>query len=218
MTRRLAAAMTALVLAATSCGVPLDAQPEVIASEDLPRSLQPGLVDTTTSSTLPILESEIVTIYLIDPADGNARLVPVDRQVPQGGSRTDVEEATLQHLLAGPSNEEQLEDNLTTLVIPSGDDPISVVGIQHPAPEQIAVVLSEPPALEGSDRVAAFAQIVFTLTQFPDTNSVLFLVRNSEGEDTVIPVKTDTEEGDVTRPVGRQDYSTLQPEPGTGDI
>lgn len=215
--RRVVGSVTVLLLVATGCGVPLDAQPEVIAAEDLPRTLQPGLVDSTTTTTLPIRESDVVTIYLVDPADGNARLVPVTRQVPQAISRTDVEVATLQHLFEGPSNQEQLEDNLTTFVIPSGDDPISVVDIQHPADDQVAVVLSEPPALEGGDRVAAFAQIVFTLTQFPSTNTVSFLVRNSDGEDTIIPVKTDTEEGDVTRPVGRQDYSTLQPEPLADD-
>jgi len=204
-----AASICLLLLAA--CGIPLDDEPQLIASEDLPRSLQPNAPDDTTAPTLPIRDSEVVTIYLVDPAEGDARLVPVVRQVAEGGTPADVEQATLQLLLNGPSSEEQLEQNLTTLLLPSGDVPITLISIDHPVPEQASVVLSDTLGIEGGDRVAAFAQIVFTLTESPQTSSVRFLVRNQNGEDEFIPVKTDTEEGDVTRAVNREDYLTLLP-------
>ena len=204
-----AASICSLLLAA--CGIPLDDEPQIIASEDLPRSIQPNVPDDTSAPTLPIRDSEVVTIYLVDPAEGDAGLVPVVRQVPEGGAAAEVEQATLQLLLDGPSSDEQLEQNLTTLLLPSGDAPIGLISIDHPVPGQASIVLSDTLGIEGGDRVAAFAQIVFTLTEFPQTSSVRFLVRSQDGEDEFIPVKTDTEEGDVTRAVNRDDYLTLLP-------
>ena len=101
--------------------------------------------------------------------------------------------------------------NLSTRVIPAGDEPITVLGKSSPIEGQLVIVLSEAPAIQGQDRTVAFAQIVFTLTEIDGIDRVRFLVRNEEGVDVDIPVKTDTDEGDVTRAVGREDYSTLRP-------
>lgn len=205
--RRLLAALLLVSLVSVSCGVPLDNQPEVIASEDLPRSLQPDTATSTAVTSLPPQESVSVAIYLVDPADGTPRLVPVNRQVPQGGTRTETERATLELLFAGPTAE---ESDLTNFVIPAApDEPITIVDLQHPTPGQVDLVLSESSVIEGGDRVTSFAQIVYTLTNFPNTSMVSFLVLNSDGVPQAIPVRTDTEEGDVTRPVGRDDYATF---------
>jgi len=214
--RGLAAALATLALAAVSCGIPLDEQPEVIAVGDLPSTLQPPeATSSTTTTTLPPQLTEDVTIYLVDPADGNPTLVAVTRQVPIVDGGIELERLALEQLLAGPTSEEQLEDNLTTLVVPSGDAPIEVLDLRRPAEEQLSVVLSESPAIEGGERVTSFAQMVFTLTEFPGVESVRFLVRDETGEDDFIVVKTDTEEGDVTRAVGRADYTSLQPASAT---
>lgn len=199
--------IAALVVA--SCGIPLDEEPQVIASEELPQSLQPG---TSTTTTLPPQLTEDVTIYLLDPGDGEASLVPVIRQIPvveEGG--TPIESLILEQLLLGPTSEEQLDDNLTTAVVSSGDDPIEVLSLRRPAEGQIVVVLSEPPAIEGSDRVVSFGQLVYTLTELNTADRVRFLTIDDAGEEEDVSVSTDTEEGDVRRPVGRDDYSTLSP-------
>ena len=208
-TLRLLSLVLALSLALLGCGIPLDNEPEVIAAEALPQSLQPG---SSTTTTLPSLLTQDVTIYLINPGDGEASLVPVERQVPvvsEGDEQIEV--LILDHLLLGPTSEEQLEDNLTTAVVSSGDDPIEVLDLRRPVEGQIVVVLSEAPALEGSDQVVSFAQLVYTLTEINTVDRVRFLVINEEGEEEDISVKTDTEEGDVRRPVGRDDYMSLSP-------
>jgi hypothetical protein len=198
-----------LTLLVGACGIPLDAEPEVIASDQLPQSLQPG---TSTTTTLPNRLSQDVIIFLLDPGDGEASLVPVERQVPVVEVGTaELELLTLEQLLIGPTSEEQLEDNLTTAVVASGDDPIAVLSLRRPVEDQIVVVLSEPPAIEGSERIVSFAQLVYTLTQLDTTTRIRFLVLNDAGEEEDMSVKTDTEEGDVRRPVGRDDYSTLAP-------
>ncbi len=198
-----------LALLVGACGIPLDAEPEVIASDQLPQSLQPG---TSTTTTLHDRLTQDVIIFLVDPGDGEASLVPVERQVPVVEVGTaELELLTLEQLLVGPTSEEQLEDNLTTAVVASGDDPIAVLSLRRPVENQIVVVLSEPPAIEGSERIVSFAQLVYTLTQLDTTTRIRFLVLNDAGEEEDMSVKTDTEEGDVRRPVGRDDYSTLAP-------
>ncbi|NNC80851.1 MAG: GerMN domain-containing protein [Acidimicrobiales bacterium] len=202
-----------LAIGVTACGIPLSENPEVIASEDLPVVLQPPeATSSTTSTTLPPQLTETVLVYLVDPADGDNLLAPVTRQVVVG-SGLSIEALALQELLVGPTEDDQLESNLTTLVVSEGENPIQILETQRPETGQLVVVLSEAPALTGADRVTAFGQMVFTLTEFEDVDQVRFLVRTEDGEDEFIPVKTDTEEGDVTRPVGREDYSSLTPAP-----
>lgn len=214
---RVLSIVVALALAAGACGIPLDDQPEVIAAGDLPSTLQPPeATSSTTTTTLPPQLTEDVTIYLVDPADGDPILVAVTRQVPIIDGAVDVERLALEQLLAGPTSEEQLEDNLTTLVVPSGDAPIEVLDMRRPAEDQLSVVLSESPAIEGGERVTSFAQMVFTLTEFQGVELVRFLVRDEAGADDFIVVKTDTEEGDVTRAVGRADYASLEPSTTSG--
>lgn len=210
--RRILAILAICAVGAGACGIPLDERPEIIAGGDLPSTLQPPeATSSTTTTTLPPQLTEDVTIYLVDPADGDPALVPVTRQVPIVDGGVELERLALEQLLAGPTSEEQLENNLTTLVVPSGDDPIEVLDVRRPVEGQLSVVLSEPPALEGGERVTSFAQMVFTLTEFAGVDLVRFLVRDEAGADDFIVVKTDTEEGDVTRAVGRLDYASLRP-------
>lgn len=216
MIKRAALIAAAMCLTASACGIPLDDEPQVISQEALPQTLQPGTTSTTT--TLPSQLTEDVTIYLIDPGDGTASLVPVTRQirvVDEG--LAEIEQLILEQLLLGPTSEEQLEDNLTTALVAAGDEPIEVLSLRRPAEGQIVVVLSEPPAIEGSDRVVSFGQLVYTLTELNSVDRVRFLIVDDAGEEQDISVKTDTEEGDVRRPVGRDDYESLSPEKADED-
>ena len=212
--RRVLATVAALAIALASCGIPLDEEPQIIARGELPQSLQPG---TSTTTTLADRLTEDVTIYLVDPGDGEvARLVSVTRQVPVVDSGAEVERAILEQLLAGPTSEEQLDNNLTTAIVPAGDAPISVLSLRRPAEDQLVVVLSETPAIEGSDRTVAFAQLVFTLTELNTVDQVRFAVRDENGVDEDISVSTDTEEGDVRRAVGRADFPSFSVTRGPG--
>lgn len=197
-----------LTLVVAACGVPLDNEPQIIASEELPEVLQPG---TSTTTTVPNLMGEDVVIYLVDPGDGEPSLVPVDRQVTSDEAEERIEVAVLELLLSGPTSEEQLELNLTTAVVSSEDAPLEVLEVTRETDTQIVVVLSAAPAIEGSDRLVTFAQLVYTLTELADVDEVRFVVRNEAGVDEEISVRTDTEEGDVRRPVDRFDYLSLLP-------
>jgi len=205
--RAFVAALTVCSLVVSACGIPLDEEPQVIAREDLPQVLQPG---TSTTTTLPDRLTEDVTIFLVDPGDGEAILVPVTRQVAVVDGGGEIATLILGQLLAGPTSEEQLEANLTSALIPSGDQPISVVELDRPAQNQLVVVLSDAPAIEGSDRTVGFAQLVFTLTELSTVDQVRFAVRDENGVDEDLSVSTNTEEGDVRRAVDRSDFPSFR--------
>lgn len=209
MRQHLLAVVVALLFILVGCGVPLDDEPEFIASEALPEVLQPGPSSSTT--TVPERLAEDVLIYLVDPGDGEPSLVPVERQVTLLDAQNSLELAVLEQLLAGPTMEEQLDLNLTTAVVSPEDDPLEVISVEAQGDEQVLVVLTAAPNIAGSDRLVTFAQLVFTLTELPDVSQVRFVVRNELGEDEDIAVRTDTEEGDVRRAVDRDDYLTLLP-------
>jgi len=205
--RRRLRILVVLSLILGACGIPLDDEPQIIARDELPQALQPG---TSTTTTLPDQLTEDVTIFLIRPGDGEATLEAVTRQVPVVDAGTEIAGVILEQLLAGPTSEEQLEDNLTSALVPAGDQPISVVELLRPTTEQLVVVLSDAPAIEGSDRTVGFAQLVFTLTELSTVEEVRFAVRDENGADEDLSVSTDTEEGDVRRAVDRTDYPSFR--------
>lgn len=193
-----------LCLIAVSCGVPLDDAPVTIASDDLPNALRPSTTSTTTLR--PGLGTETVSIYLVDPAEGESRLVAVDREV--SADAPSIAQATLEQLLAGPTSDEQLEANLTSRVI-AGEEPIDVLAVAGEG--LVSIVLSAIPTIEGGEATTAFAQMVFTLTEFDGIDSVSFFVRDESGTDQPVAVSTDTEEGEVQRAVSRLDYVSVAP-------
>jgi len=202
----------ALLWVVSGCGIPLDSEPEVIATDDLPLSLQPPEATTSTTTTsIPTQLTENVTIYLVDPGEGEPDLVAVTRTIAVVDGGIEIERLTLEQLLLGPTSEEQVENNLSTLLVPSGDDPIAVVELRRPSDDQLSVVLSEASAVEGGAGTVAFAQMVYTMTEFDGIERVRFLVLGPDDTEEFILVKTDTEEGDVDRAVSRDDYSSLAP-------
>lgn len=206
--QRILITLVSVALLVSACGIPVDNEPVVISNDELPTALQPG---TSTTTTLPDQLTEEVTIFLVDPGDGEPTLRPVTRQVPVVESGAELEFLVLEQLLIGPTSEEQLDLNLISVVVPASEEPIMVLSLDRAIEGQLTVVLSEPPDTEGENRSVAFAQMVFTLTEMEGIDTVRFLVRNEDGVDEDIAVSTDTDEGDVTRPVSRDDYSSLRP-------
>ena len=121
-----------LALIVAGCGVPLDDEAEVIASEQLPEVLQPGSSNTT-PTTIPDRLAEEVVIYLVDPGDGEPSLEPVSRQVASVEANDGLEASVLDLLILGPTSEEQLDLNLTTAVVSSEDVPLEVITVELPA-------------------------------------------------------------------------------------
>ncbi len=201
--------LIALAVLGAGCGIPLDDAPETIAVDELPAALQP--TTTTTTTSVPEQLAEAVVIYLVDPNEGEPRLVGVERQVALVDSGTELEALILEQLFAGPTNEEQTEKLLSTLLVPSGEAPLAVLETASPADGRLDIVLTEAPSVEGTARITAFAQVVFTLTELESVDAVSFLVRNEDGENEFISVLTEAEEGNVERPVGREDYPSLRP-------
>jgi hypothetical protein len=206
MMRRGWAVLSALLLLVGACGIPLDAEPEVIAADDLPAGLRP----TTSTTSTTVLESiaEEITIYLVRPTeDGTNLLEPVVRQIAAVES-TDFAAAALRQVFAGPTAEER-EELITLTVGATPDQAIQVVETRRPADGRLVVVLSELPEIEGGERVTAFAQMVYTVTAFESVDEVRFQVTNDAGEPEFVTVSTD--DGDVNAFVGPDDYLSLAP-------
>ena len=160
--QRILITLVSVALLVSACGIPVDNEPVVISNDELPTALQPG---TSTTTTLPDQLTEEVTIFLVDPGDGEPTLRPVTRQVPVVESGAELEFLVLEQLLIGPTSEEQLDLNLISVVVPASEEPIMVLSLDRAIEGQLTVVLSEPPDTEGENRSVAFAQMVFTLTE-----------------------------------------------------
>ena len=171
MGRRWLTALAVMLLAA-GCGVQGDGAPRSLAPDAVPDEL---LAPKT--STAPADEPDggtEVTVYLVDNRD---LLRPVPRTLPSPALITDV----LGSLLDGATDEEA--DEGLRSEIPSGT---TVNGIDRLDRDVIAIDLSEEFAETTADgELLAQAQIVYTVSQLPNVEGVLFLVdgRPREGAD-----------------------------------
>jgi spore germination protein GerM len=181
------------VLALSSaCALPDDDKPRLVAAEDAPIDLSPP------PSTPPEGTSgdESVNVFFIDTETQklDVRVRRVEVETPQAGI-----EALLEGLLPGEQDalDTAIPEDTQLRAAPVLDGSVLVVDLTPPLPGGIQSVL-------GTTQLQAFAQIVQTVTAFSGVQSVRFLV---EGE--AIPVPTDN--GPVTEPVTRDDYTSLAP-------
>jgi spore germination protein GerM len=174
-----------LVLLAAGCGVQGDGAPRSLAPNVVPEELV-----APSTSTPPAAEPNggtEATVYLVDNRD---LLRPVERTLPSPVLVTGV----LGSLLDGATDEEA--DEGLRSEIPSGT---TVNGIDRLDRDVIAIDLSEEFAETTADgELLAQAQIVYTVSQLPNVEGVLFLVdgRPREGADdeaklTSSPLTTD---------------------------
>jgi germination protein M len=139
--------------------------------------------------------------FLPDPITGEPGLVPVLRQVP--GTRA-VATAAMEALLAGPSQREQAGRPALVTVIPAGTQ---LLGIR--IDNRVATVNLTREYESGGGSLSIFgrlAQVVYTLTQFPTVDSVLFeldgkAVTVFSGEGLILD-----------RPATREDFRDNRPE------
>jgi spore germination protein GerM len=158
----------------------------------------PGLVPTSTSTTLPVPDSKTIDVYFFDPEPDIERLVDRPRPVPQPGSVRSVVDA----LLAGTTEAEQERQGLRS-EIPEGT---LLLGEQ--TVDDVLVLDFSPEffELEGDAQSRAFAQIVYSVDDLLPGARIEFRV---EGE----PRGALTDAGEpVSRCVTVDDFATLHPE------
>jgi len=164
--RALAAAVL-VVLAATACGVPQDAEPRVLDAQATPFSL-PG--ETSSPPEDPTVSTGRDQVDLSFVRDGAVVLTsrPVRRTTPVPAS------VLLEMLLAGPT-ESELTEGLTS-VIPSSLT-VEDVAIEG---RTTVVSLGGPEDQVRSAQALAFAQVVTTLTASEGVDGVRFRLGDSD--------------------------------------
>lgn len=173
----------------------------VVACTTTPAS-STALSTTTTTATPPAVEPTKV-YYFLDGGDRAGRpgpfLVPVYREV----EADDVVARTMVALLAGPTADEAASEPAINSAIPAGT---SFLGVE--ISDGLATVDLSPTFDDGGGSFSMFgrlAEVIFTLTQFPEIDSVSFLLN---GE----PVEVFSNEGiGLDHPQARDDYIDLMP-------
>ncbi|GIU83274.1 MAG: hypothetical protein KatS3mg008_0049 [Acidimicrobiales bacterium] len=157
-------------LVASACGIPADEKPRAIAAEDLP----PGLASRPTTTTTPPVDSVVRTIYFVrETTEGDPRLAPTPKRVRLPADIPQV----LDTLFSGPDTREvssRIPDELRLLDF-SLDAASGTLTLN---------LSSELGTVTGTGQTLAFAQIVWTVTEFPDVRAVRFEI---EGRPTDAP-------------------------------
>jgi Sporulation and spore germination len=191
--RRLAVGVSAFaglaLVAAVSagCGLPDDEAPRELAADQIPF----GLLEPSESGPSPeeVPGGTVVQLYFVE----DDRLVEVDREIASDDPRP-VIESLLQGLAADdPSSAETLIPADTAVNDVRREGSILVIDLN----EGIT-------SIRGPEQRQALAQLVFTATGLEGVTGVQFFVN---GE----PLNAISDFGEVSRPVDRGDYVSLQP-------
>lgn len=191
------AVAVALAVLTAACRVGANDEPV-----ELSGSIPFGLLETTTStsSSVPEQVTKEVTVYFLDPAEGE-RLVAVPRDVDVAA---DVQ-AVLRNLFSvrPDGSERPLETGLTSS-IPESATLLSAVFVPDSSRLIVDVRgLFGNEGIQGIDLRNALAQIVWTATDSPSVTEVVF--RNSGVE-----VQALVDNGEVADgPVNRSDYRSV---------
>ncbi|MBV8463028.1 MAG: GerMN domain-containing protein [Acidimicrobiales bacterium] len=190
--RIMAVTLVAAAAVLAGCGIPAGgAKP--IPRADVPfHLLEPGTAVTTTTGPPAVGVAE--TVFLVAP--DQQHLVAVERDVPVPASLTDV----LGALLEGPTSAEQAAGYSTFVSGNRTQVTASVTG--GVATVNFSV---NPVQVVGPQQTIAVAQIVYTVTQQPGINQVLFHIA---GQAVGVPVANGTQ---ASGPVSRFDYLPQYP-------
>jgi spore germination protein GerM len=169
-----------------ACGVSPQPKATRIEPEDVPF----GLLDDQPTTTA-VDEGRNATVYLLT----DARLVAVDRTVPDGASLEDL----LTRVITGPTEVEQ-SLGITTAV-PSGTI-ASVETSRGIATVDLAASFGD---IRSREQLLALGQIVYTLTGQPGIGGVRFTV---EGKSVKVPLSDGTTSND---PLSRDDFKAIAP-------
>jgi len=174
-------------------------EPDLTAAPSSSPAASPDGSPPASPSASPSDTTIVRTYFYLDGEPGSAGLAALLREVPRTPA---IGTAALNALLAGPDPNDSGERPLST-AIPEGS---RLLGLS--IEDGIATVDLSSEYESGGGSASVFTrlgQVVFTLTQFPTVQSVLFQI---EGR----PVTVFSSEGIVLDgPVGRADYDDLLP-------
>lgn len=161
-----ALAMVVLVIAG-GCGLGANDEPQPLDRENVP----PAALDDDTQTTAADegVQTVAVTVYFVQTdSSGTPQLVSRGRRVPS----PDNPEARLRALITQPPNQGERADGISTYV----PEDASILSRPETTDEGVLVVnLSDNfYELQGEASRNAFAQVVFTATEFPGVESVRF--------------------------------------------
>lgn len=182
--KRLAALMFMLAVACGGTSGPI-----IVPEDDVPFPLTRADASPEATSTV----GRILVFFVLD-----GRLSAVTRTAAAGDTPV---EAAMRAVLSGPNGRERSR-GLTTNLPPA----TRLLDVHVTAGIAVADLSGEFQAPAEPDAITVrIAQIVWTLTQLPDVETVRFVVDGNE-----ISVATD-EGQSVDRPVGRADYDRFAP-------
>jgi hypothetical protein len=175
------------------------ASPEPTSGAETP-SPTPAGTPVPSPTAGPIETTTVRAYFLRVSAAGHIDLVPVLREIPKTQA---VATAAMNALLAGPDETERTADPELSTTIPTGT---RLLGLS--VADGVATVDLSREFESGGGSASVFgrlAQVVYTLTQFPTVQSVLFQL---DGE----PVTVFSGEGVILdHAVGRADYTDQLP-------
>jgi spore germination protein GerM len=193
---RLVAALAALLLVAGGCGLPDDDEPRVIGPDEAPLDLAPTTVTVEADSA----GDDEVAVFFIDRSSDPPRLAPVRRTVPSITPRVAVEQVLVGVLPGDPPAYASSIPQGTVVLESTHENGILTLNL-GPAEGGIT-------SIQGQNLLEAFAQIVRTATGVSGVQGVRFRV---EGQPISPP--TDAGAAEADRPVDRDDYASLAPNP-----
>jgi spore germination protein GerM len=185
-----------LVAGVTACGLSEDAEPKVLAVDDVPADL----LDPSPSSSTSVVQAPNaeVTVYYRVLQDGAPRLRGVTRSVADPASPA----ARIAALLQPPTPEEQAAGITTS--IPADT---RLLGTQLSQGEPVLTIDLSGAVfdVQGEELRNAFAQLVWTATDLDAVGRVRFEI---DGEEYRVPDDAGIEQAET---VGRADYEALRP-------
>jgi spore germination protein GerM len=175
----------ALGVVLTGCGIDPQAGPELVTLSAAPTSATPSSTGTP--------GGDLVLWFLRD-----GRLVPTTREAEDGESP-----AVLDLLAEGPTATE-VSAGLGTALL--AQQPGLEVVDEDPTDPLVTVQVGQQfLSLTGTDQLPAVAQVVWTVTELPGVEEVLFATESG-------PLEVPTDDGLTAEAVQREDYASLAPE------
>lgn len=197
--RARAALAAAVAVVAAACGIPDDDAPRVIAEDALPAELT-DRPDVT--APIPPGEGETRIVYMVtaEGADQAPRLVAVQRTIRRTDDLEQKITATLNSLI------DRGEDREFGTRLPES---LEVSGVHLNTTDRVLQIdlNGDMASVEGRAQALAYAQLVFTATEFDGVDAVRF---TKDGE-TANALKPDGESASL---VTRSSYAEFAPPPG----
>jgi hypothetical protein len=192
---RIAAVLTATLVAVAACSLPTDDQAAVIDAEQLPDVLRSDLEVTTTTEQGP--RTEPVQIFLLSNDVERTIAIPVVREIdPSASFEQEISLLFRSDEVPDVRTEEDIERVLFNAIT---DFQLSEAFTDG----NIAVIDIGTEVLEN-----AIAQLVYTSTGFPAVDPILAVRIRIDGETQVLP----TEEGETRELLRRSDFPTYDVE------